>query len=752
MHTPLPNDPAAQAHRDRRSRFWFALVLGFCWLLVAAGIFWTQSQRSTIEIQPTIQAGEGVAALKMTLPEAGAYRISQAELRQAGWQLPVQAGQGFQLLLRGEPLPYWIEGEADQANLIFYAPPSTSPYSSDNYVVLAEDAAIADLPEVFAARESSLLAQPVEPAPLPQSLPDVSYLALHHSEENLLYRPQTEGNEHWLWMLVSPGNPKSTSIDINQIALAQGGGEELARLRVNLYSETEAPAAPDHHLRLLVNGRQVAEERWDGRGWRQLEVWFDEAWLVEGENLVTLEAPGLPDVGVDLYHLDWIELAYPRGLQAQDDRLDFWSPGGRLTLSGFTAPVEVFDITDPVSASRLQRVEEDGSFRFETQANHRYLAVGGEGWLAPAKLALLVLQPDLRSVSSRVDYVALGPPDLLEPLQPLLDLRRAQGLFPMTIPDQAVYDQFNHGFPEPLAIQHFLREATQNWQLAPRFVLLVGDASYDPLGFLAPPEANRMPVSLVETIYGGQTASDVPYVQVNADGWPDLAVGIVPARTAEQVSVFVEKTLAYEDTIRTGSMPKSNLAIADGQEAGFASDAQAFLDLLGEAYPGELYAPPAGSTDAAAQIANHFSEGQALVTYFGHGSLKMWGKDRLFTVEDAAQLENTALPVVLSMTCLTGLYTHPEMESLADAFLFNPGGGAVAVLAPSSLTLAADQSFLSRPLAQEMLGNPQATLGEVHLAARRQIDLDSPGQRDVMMTFILFGDPALSLPFAIGGD
>jgi hypothetical protein len=45
----------------------------------------------------------------------------------------------------------------------------------------------------------------------------------------------------------------------------------------------------------------------------------------------------------------------------------------------------------------------------------------------------------------------------------------------------------------------------------------------------------------------------------------------------------------------------------------------------------------------------------------------------------------------------------------------------------------------------EILAHPESRLGEVHLAARRQVAPDTPGKRDVMMTFMLFGDPALRL-------
>ncbi len=122
----------------------------------------------------------------------------------------------------------------------------------------------------------------------------------------------------------------------------------------------------------------------------------------------------------------------------------------------------------------------------------------------------------------------------------------------------------------------------------------------------------------------------------------------------------------------------------------------------------------------------------------------MWGKDKLFTVEDVLTLaDNQSPPVVVNMTCLTGLFTHPKAESLAEVMLWKADGGAVALLAPSSLTLPGDQSYLSDALVDALFSNPDARLGEIHLNARRQVPSDSSGALDVMNTYMLFGDPAL---------
>ena len=279
----------------------------------------------------------------------------------------------------------------------------------------------------------------------------------------------------------------------------------------------------------------------------------------------------------------------------------------------------------------------------------------------------------------------------------MLEWRAAQGLSTRAVPVEAIYDQFGAGRVDPEAIRSFLKYAATQWTVKPRYVLLAGDATYDTLNYTTPPQANRVPTFLVQTVYGGETASDVGFAQLDDDEKPDVAIGRVPARDAEQVRVFVEKTMAYEKNAPAGEWRSRVLAVADGQEPVFREDAQRFLDQFGADYQKDLVNPPAGAPQASAEIVRDLNEGSAIVGYFGHGSLTQWGKDNLFTVKDGAALQNGAkVPVIINMTCLTGLFTHPKVQSLAETLLWKSDGGAVALLAPTSLTLGSDQSFLEQ--------------------------------------------------------
>jgi hypothetical protein len=186
--------------------------------------------------------------------------------------------------------------------------------------------------------------------------------------------------------------------------------------------------------------------------------------------------------------------------------------------------------------------------------------------------------------------------------------------------------------------------------------------------------------------------------------------------------------------------------VADGQEPAFRDEAQRFLDQFTADYRKDLVNPPAGAPQASEEIVRDLNEGSAIVGYFGHGSVTQWGKDNLFTVKDSAALQNgERLPLIINMTCLAGLFTHPKVQSLAETLLWKPDGGAVALLAPTSLTLSSDQSFLSKALIQGLMKDRAARLGDVFLQAQREVPAQDAGTQDVLRTFLLFGDPALKL-------
>lgn len=687
------------------------------WLigLVAAGLMLAAcgtAPQPAVPLAPTIESAPNGAPAetgKLFVSAEGPVALTPADLAGIGWG-GVDLTQ-IRVLQDQTEVPVWIDGGA----LRFYATLSPTRYMTESVYWLQRAPAT----------------RFIDSAPAATTGPAVeSYLAVVHAEENHVYAPQPAEGDHWFWAQLPA--PQTRTFTVTLDAVAPGPGS----LAIETWAGTESrDIKPDHHYRVSINGHPLPDELWDGLGRHTIELPVPEGTLRDGDNVIVVDAPGVPGVAADTTYVDWIEVRQPRRFAAAGDRLIFDGVEGLVTPTGFSGNTEVFDITQPDRPVRLTGL---AGASFAAQDDRRYAVVGPQGYQS-GRLTAARTQPDLRAAVNGADYIAIGPDDLIAPLKPLLEYRRGQGLKPIAVPVDAIYDQFGDGRINPEAIHAFIRFAS------PRYVLLVGDASYDTLGYTTPMEANRLPTYMVQTVFGGETASDVGFAQLDADTKPDLAVGRVPARTADQVATFVDKTLKYEQAAPSGDWRRRVLAVADGQDNSFKTEATSFLNQFA-AYSTVLINPPAGTPDANQQILAGLNEGSLLVSYFGHGSLTQWGKDNLFTVKDGAALTNgERLPMVLNFTCLTGLFTHPRVQSLAETLLWLPNGGAVAVVAPTSLTLATDQSFLSNALVKAFLANPAAPIGDLLLRAWREVPDESTGTQDVLRTFLLFGDPALVL-------
>ncbi len=689
------------------------------------------------------------SAIKIITDEAGIYMVTAKELANSGVQGWLENVDQLHLYNRGIEQPFWTEGQGADAFLTFYGAASDSIYTSENVYWLSYGDQISKKlswtgKENAEANQGEMVTDIGQPE-LMASIPQDGYLARKHFEENKVYAPLVEDGDHWFWDKVSGKQKKVFPIMLDEVLTGKG------ILRIDIWSATQADASPDHHLMASINGQAVIDEKWDGSGKQLLEAEIPDGVLKDGENSVEVFIPTDLGVRAETNHINWIEIEYPRRFNAVDDRIEFKATKTSISISGLSKDVAVYDINSLKNI--IQKVNQgevtNDTFSFEGELGRQYLVVGSKGYLQATSIEIAQMTPDLREGSQGVDWVAIGPQDLLDALKPLVDWREKNGLSTKIIPDQIIYDQFGNGFPEPEAIRRFVMYAMQNWKPAPQYLVLVGDASYDPKGYLGNMQANRLPSFLIQTGSSGETASDVKFI--DSEDNPDkeslvnLAIGRIPAQTEKQVETLVQKIIKYESTQST-DQDASVLAVADGQDASFAEAAKSFLGLFTSGYKTTLLAPAAGASDIPKQVVENIKQNDFIVAYFGHGSIDMWGKDMLFSTDNVKELSNLKhYPIIMNFTCLTGLFSHPSQESLAETLLWQPDGGAVLVIAPTSLTLASDQSSLSRPLATAIIETPDAAIGPLLQKVRVEMAGMNEGVRDVMNTFLLFGDPATRL-------
>ena len=687
---------------------------------LAASFEERRQQQWELAAQPT---------LKLQVRERGWYRVEQAELLAAGLGAGVNP-RFLKLFVEGEELPLVVQGESDQSfdpgdAIQFYATGADTTWTDTRTYWLVEGGE--------PGRRVPLVMTPSGGQEEPESFP----FTLEQKERTIYVASVKNGETENFFGPVVNQTPVQQLLTVHHL----DGTQEEAQLEVSLQGLTEVA----HRVKVQFNEMEVGSISSFGSQHTTTSFTLPISWLVEGENVVTMVAEGSE---IDVSLVDAIRLTYGHTYTADGDVLEFTvsgpaegEPGQPVTLEGFSsAQIAVADVTDPMETKELEGVVQPQGEGFSItvwvpdSGLRTLLAVTGEQLKQPA--AIQANGPsDWHSADAGAEVVIFSHRNLLESVEPLKALREAQGYSVAVVDVEDVYDEFAFGAKTPRALQDFLRWGSEQWQTKPRFVLLFGDASFDPRDYLGMGDLDLVPTWMLQTAIL-ETASDDFFVDFDSDGVPDLAVGRLPVRTPEEAATVVGKIVAY-DSEPDGPWKRQVLLVADQDGPGFEFEQMSTglkASLGAQLTLEELLRGPSGA-EAKTQLLAKLNQGRLLVNYMGHGSVELWRG--LLTSEDARALTNgSRLPFFVSLTCLNGFFHDLFSESLAEALLRAEQGGAIAVWASSALTSPKAQLQLEQELFRLLSEQEGLTLGEA--VARAKASISDP---DVRGSWIFFGDP-----------
>jgi len=158
-----------------------------------------------------------------------------------------------------------------------------------------------------------------------------------------------------------------------------------------------------------------------------------------------------------------------------------------------------------------------------------------------------------------------------------------------------------------------------------------------------------------------------------------------------------------------------------------------------------------GDTGVAREtLFDGLSSGAAFTHVFAHGAPWQWGNAGLLTVDDVEgvggappALGKGPETIVLTWACEAQYYTYLWSDTVDEALLLRPNGGALAAFGPAGIVDLAVQATLYQRLYEELRTAP--TLGDaVRRAKSRALTEDSRAWAAVA-GWNLLGDPALPL-------
>lgn len=669
------------------------------------------------QADPPVFGEQATDTLKIMVAESDIYRLTLAELQQAGLMVDELSADRLHLSSEDTAVPYLL----DEDSLIFYGQAPTNRYTAVRPYLLRVD------------QEVGLL---MAAANLPAANNgQTSVQTRRHFEENNKYMAETrrdgDGAESdlWYWATIGQGRALPLTLDLPAVA-----SDQPALIRLKLWgTTTNANIENDHDFDLVINGQTIDTIRWDGQVAHLAETAVSANILQSGANEVILDNSVPGAAPLDIMELNWIEIRFAAPATAQNDRLIFWPQAAAYQLDGFSQPPLLLDLTDPDQPRQLTAVDPT-HFSLSPEQPEQIAAIGPNGFAQPVRLEPL-RQSDWANSDQQADLIILTTDALAPALAPLVAARQEEGLNVAVVPVAEVYDAFGYGAPTPAAIQNFVRHAYENWQPPqPRYLFIVGSATADYRNYLGQAPDNIVPSPMVPVQYSGETVSDSRLVDVTGDTRPELAVGRWPVSTVAEVENLVERTLAYE----AGTAVNTALFATDASEAQFAGIANRLWERAGL----DMAQMTLLNGIEADEVAARWNEGTWLATYIGHGSLERWGRQNIFNLEAVTQLRQPNPPIVVQLTCLTGLFAHPTQPSLAEVMLTHRNGPVLTVAA-TSLTLSSHQEPFAQSLLDNLVDPDVERIGDAFQNAKLTLDVDrSSGLREVSDTFVLLGDPS----------
>ena len=722
--------------------------------------------------------------VKIAVTQDGVYRITGADLAQAGLSLDQVNPTDIRLLRNGAEIPIWLEGTAEPAltessSITFvgeqnrgdeelWAFDDVATRQGSDYLSLFSDTtwywmSWQNIPGAPPQRYADT--DPLQSVPNAQTITATEEVI--HLEEDIAYyfgdssdaaQPQYTRGEGFVWLTIThiDSNPIDRVIPVSLDNLSPDA--DSVRIQVKLSS-----ASGTQHLVSLAieaDGTPLScdtctdSENWNGYAFRTLTVRIPTS-LIEGASSLSAVVTSSNDFDsvANRILIDWLETSYATSININTLQRTFTADAGPQSFQitqELGQPIVVFN---PASGLRFFMGNTAAtSLNDAPSLPATYWVTANTGYLSPQSIQLHAVK-DIGAETGPVDYLIITTPALRSSAEALAEYRAQQdGYATRIVYQNDIFDQYDYGRPTPIAIRRFVH-ATLRWNTPPQFLMLWGDALR--------PETNqpRRPLRAWELISFGYAPAD-PWFGMqleNEDDWIQrLAIGRIPVRDNETGLFFLTKLRNYESS-SVADWQKRLMLLVGGRD----TIEQARLQR-----PAILWSNRAASTPTSMDtlwffkkatdpldpsfrdsLNTTFRKGAAWVSYFGHSAADTWE-----IVTDAPEDYDNAdrLPVVLSMGCNTGNFAGGPTE-LADRLVYGERlvlaslNGSIAHWGSSSASTIDQPAALADEVHRVVFEDTTRTLGVAFQQAKAAYQEGLNRTKSVYTTLLqyaLIGDPA----------
>lgn len=494
--------------------------------------------------------------------------------------------------------------------------------------------------------------------------------------------------------------------------------------------------------------------------------------------------------------IDWFELFLKRSLIMSGDAMTFRSISSvgagnisQFNLGNSNANTVVWDITNIGAIQQMPGSLNGSQLSFVTGTDQlkEFMAFNTNGSFGNPTYVGKVDNQNLHGSVGQPALVIVTYDDFYSASTDLANFHAsADHMTAAVVKTSQIYNEFGSGKPDISAIRDFVKmlydRAGGDSAKMPRYILLMGDGSFDPKGRI-PNSSNFVPTyqsyesndqistytsddffGLLDANEGGNIAGSNQLM--------DVAVGRIPVATETEAADVVTKIKNYKkigsggcttcvQATANNSWRNKLTFIADYLFNGgtiFEDGSDQLAESTRAAYPVYNYekiyvdafkqvTTSAGDRypDANTAILNTINTGTMIVNWVGHGGETNWSNARIFNMADIQTLQNQYLPLFITATCDFSRYDLPD-RTAGEWLITNGKGGGIASVTTVRLVYEDANAALNQAVFNYMFAQYQGrypTLGEITMLTKNHVQTDVTNTRK----FTLLGDPALTLDY-----
>ncbi len=490
-------------------------------------------------------------------------------------------------------------------------------------------------------------------------------------------------------------------------------------------------------------------------------------------------------------YLDYIEINTRRKLSFEAEVFTFRDvntvAAGNITnfrIANADANTQVWDVTDRHNPVKMNGSFSGGLYTFSngSQLLREYAAIKNNSAPMPTYVGTVANQ-NLHG-EPQTDYIIVSNSSFLQAANELADFHRQNNKLKVLVTTpEAIYNEFSSGGQDISAIRDFVKmfydRAGSDTTQMPKYLLLLGDASYD--------YKNRLSnnTNFVPTFESAQSfdkigsysgddffgfLDDNEYIEnTNIANTLDVGMGRFPVKSAEEALAMVNKIKAYKSSESLGAWRIATTFVADNEdnagphmEDGEIMDAtiqnRSILYNSTKIYqdaipfvstPGGLRAPEANK-----MINDQMFKGTLLLNYSGHGNIDVLSHERIITQDDYNKWDNIyKMPIMITATCDFGQFDQPQFVSAGEQVVLKKDGGAIGSLTTTQLVYQDPNRIINRDFLDAQFNRVHGrwnTLGDaLRIGKNKTYSIASTSVSYIVnfRKFALLGDPALTPNF-----